>query len=374
VKSRRSWLWIALGAAAVGIHYALGRDSSLAEKIYSRGLFAAWRWIWDHTLGLSPLPWLYVFAGAVLAAGTFMLWIRISRHRSKIPKLRLRVIGRALLRIAAAAGALVFFFYALWGFNYNRVGLEKQMGLEPSVLDAAALAAEASWASRMSAESRAAIPGATAEALGKGALIASLEAEIRNALVPVLRRAGYPAPGRARVRPFVPGGWMMRFSGTGIYIPYFGEGYFAGNLLPFEKPFTLAHEMVHGYGITDEGGANFLAFLACAASADPVVRYSGYTAYWSYAAGELPRSEFKTMWDRLPEGMTADIRAAQKNAARYRGALDEISRKVYARYLKSQGIEDGLRSYSRFVGLVTAWKMKGRIIPDGGGPYPASPR
>jgi hypothetical protein len=151
---------------------------------------------------------------------------------------------------------------------------------------------------------------------------------------------------------------MMRFSSTGIYIPYFGEGYMAGNLLPFERPFTMAHEMAHGYGITDEGAANFLAFLTCEASPEPMVRYSGYASYWSYASGELLRDEFKALWADLPEGMKADLLAAQKNAARYRGALDKISRKVYARYLKSQRIEDGLRSYSRFVGLVTAWKKK----------------
>jgi hypothetical protein len=123
-------------------------------------------------------------------------------------------------------------------------------------------------------------------------------------------------------------------------------------------PFAAAHEMAHGYGITDEGAANFLAFLACSASSAPAVKYSGYAAYWSYAAGELPRAEFKSSWDGLPEGMRTDIRASREQAARYRGAIERLSQKVYARYLRSQGIRDGLRSYSRFVSLVEAWKKK----------------
>ena len=290
------------------------------------------------------------------------LYGRIRRPRPKASTAPIKTIGRALLRLAAWAGGLVFFFYALWGFNYNRIGLEKQLGLEISPMDAAALMAEASWASRMSAESRASIPGATAEVFGKSVLPQGMEAGIRNALASVLREAGYPAPGRVRVRPFIPGGWMMRFSGTGIYIPYLGEGYTADNLLPFEKPFTMAHEMVHGYGITDEGGANFLAFLACAASSAPAIRYSGYAAYWSYAAAELPRAEFTALWEGLPEGMKADLLAARENAARYRGAVEKLSRKVYAKYLKSQGIDDGMRSYSRFVGLVAAWAGKTESI------------
>lgn len=336
----------------------MGKDSALAEKYFSRGLYVGWRWIWDHTLGWSPVPWLYVCVAVLLAVCAAKLSRWLSRPRPKTPTAPLKTIGRAILRIAAWAGGLVFFFYVLWGYNYNRVGLEKQLGLEISPLDTVAIRAEASWASRMSVESRAAIPDATAEVLGKSTLPKSLEDELRNALTSILRKVGYPAPGRVRVRPFVPGGWMMRFSGTGVYIPYFSEGYTAANLLPFEKPFTMAHEMAHGYGITDEGGANFLAFLACAASSVPVIRYSGFAAYWSYTAGEIPRSELKALWQGLPEGVKADLLAAQENAARFRGALEKLSRKVYAKYLKSQGIDEGMRSYSRFVNLVAAWARK----------------
>jgi hypothetical protein len=358
MKSKWAWTWIGLGAGAAGLHYALGKDSALAERFFSRGLYVGWRWAWDHTLGLSPVPWLDICVAGFLVLDVIQIvrWLR--RPREKAPGGSLKKIGRLARRAAAWAGALVFFFYVLWGYNYNRVGLEKQLGLEIPPLDAAALTAQASWASRMSAVSRASIPGASDAALAKDTLPASMEDDIRNALVPVLRKAGYPAPGRVRIRRFVPGGWMMRFSGTGIYIPYFGEGYTADNLLPFEKPFTMAHEMAHGYGITDEGGANFLAFLACTASPVPVIRYSGYAAYWGYAAGELPRAGFKALWEGLPAGMRADLLAARENAARYSGPLDKLSRKVYASYLKSQGIREGTRSYSRFIGLIVAWSRK----------------
>jgi hypothetical protein len=261
----------------------------------------------------------------------------------------------------AWAGKLVFFFYILWGFNYNRVGVARQMGLETTPLSAAELATEAGWAGRLAAEARASIPGVTAAVLSDASLPDRLESSLRGDLAAVLKRAGYPAPGRVRVRTFFPGGWMMRFSSTGIYIPFFGEGYAAGNLLAYEKPFTMAHEMAHGYGITNEGEANFLAFLACRASGRPMVRYSGYAGYWEYAAGELARAsreDFRSLWAALPEGMKADLRAAQANAAKYQGALERASQRVYAQYLKSQGIAEGMMSYSRFVGLVAAWKKK----------------
>ena len=356
---RRRAYWILAGAAAVALHLLLGRDSAFVETFYSRGVFVGLRWIWDYTLGLSPLPLLFVFW---LAAAAY-LTIKVLRYHSR-PRPRPRPswprrTGRAALALAAFAGALVFFFYVLWGFNYDRVRLEKRLGLETPGLGAAELVAEAAWAAGAAAESRAAIPDASASVLGARMLPARLESDLRRALSKVLTDLGYPAPGRVRVRVFRPGGWMMRFSSSGIYIPFFGEGYAAGGILPSEKPFTMAHEMAHGFGLTDEGDANFLAFLACDASGDPFIRYSGYLSYWGYVSAELARAapaEFRAVWTTLPPGMKADIQAERDNWNRYLGALTKISNRVYERYLRSQGVWEGMLSYSRFVNLVAAWK------------------
>lgn len=359
MKTKTAGLWIAAGTAAFGLHIWLGKDSALAEKYYARGFYVGLRWIWDYTLGLSPIPLIYlVFGAAVLwaAAKIFRLFGR--KRPAERPSLIKRG-GRLALSVTGGAGALVFFFYVLWGFNYNRIGLEKQLQLDAASLDLPALAAEAEWATRSAIESRALIPGASAAALGSLILPAHLESELRSSLTRVLNEIGYPAPGRVRVRTFVPGGWMMRFSGSGIFLPYFGEGYAAGKVMAFEMPFTKAHEMAHGYGVTEEGEANFLALLACQVSADPAVRYSGFLAYWDYAAGELASmapARFKILWAGVPEGMKADVRAQRANWDRYRGPLEKISRKVYEKYLKTQGIREGLKSYGRFINLVAAWK------------------
>ena len=359
MKPRTAGLWIFAGAAAFNLHYWLGNDSALVEKYYSRVLFVGLRWIWDNTLGMSPIPIVYCAAAAAVIWAIVKTARRMARQKYPQYESLLKRCGHVVLAAAGWIGALVFFFYALWGFNYNRIGIEKQLGMEAAPLESAELAAETDWATREAVASRALIPGASAEALGAGILSANLEAELRAGLAGVLRDLGYPAPGRVRVRVFVPGGWMMRFSGSGIYIPFFGEGYAAGKILPFEMPFTMAHEMAHGYGITDEGAANFLALLACQAAADPAIRYSGFLSYWDYAAGELTGSApalFKSLWAGVPEGMRADIRALQANWARYRGPLEKISRKVYEKYLHTQGITEGMKSYGRFVALAAAWR------------------
>jgi len=145
---RRRWLWVLAGAATFAIHLLLGRDSAFVEAFYSRGVFVGLRWIWDYTLGLSPVPLLFVFWFAAVAYLTIKVLRFYSRPRGGARSSWPRRIGRAALALSAFAGALVFFFYVLWGFNYDRVRLEKRLGLETPGLDAAELAAEADWGSR----------------------------------------------------------------------------------------------------------------------------------------------------------------------------------------------------------------------------------
>ena len=381
----RRWVWILLGAAAYGLHLAFGKDSPFVENVYSRGLFVGLRWLWDRTVGRSPLPLIYVILAALVLRGAWrlirsrVLTAHVSgraaardpeplsgqpgRARSKVWKKS----GRGLVLVASWAGALVLLFYVLWGFNYNRIGIEKQLHLAVQPLDLAALKAEAEGTARALVEARASILGAAGDALGDDALPRDLEGSVRGSLAKVLKSAGFPLPGRPRVRPLWPGGLLMRLSSSGFYFPYGGESYIAGNLTAAEKPFVTAHEMTHAYGITDEGEANFLGFLACESSAEPAVRYSGVLAYWEYVYPELVRAagreDAAKLAARLPEGVGADIRAAYENWNRYRGLARIAAEVVYERYLKSQGIAEGIKSYDRFVSLVAAWRRREALRP-----------
>lgn len=376
------WFWIVLGAGAYLLHLAFGRSSAFVENFYSRGLFVGFRWLWDHTLGYSPVPLLYVLLAALVVWGVLKILSRTAKKGSKRRRgesgqfaslstdhearpsgesLAAR-IGRGALLVGSRLGILVLLFYVLWGFNYDRIRFEKQFQLEVTPVDLATLKAEAERTERALGENRASIPWATdAAALNPADIPSNLEAHIRRDLVEVLSDAGYPVAGRGRVRPLWPGAWLMRFSSTGFYFPYCGEGYIAGNLTPAEKPFVIAHEMVHVYGIADEGVANLLGFLACESSADPFVRYSGRLAYWEYVFAELARAsreDAKEIASRLPPGVRADLRAALENRNRYGGRLRQVAEAVYTQYLKSQGVAEGVKSYDRFVSLVVAWQRR----------------
>ena len=60
-------------------------------------------------------------------------------------------------------------------------------------------------------------------------------------------------------------------------------------------PTLLAHEASHHQGYYQENEANFIAFLACTHSEDPVVRYSGYQDFYEYVNGAYVSTLFATL-------------------------------------------------------------------------------
>jgi hypothetical protein len=356
-------IWFELGVVANFLHYILGPNSSLAEKFYSRGIFVGFRYLWDYSLGLSPIPLIYVLLVVLFVWATAKTFKAISKSKAKNKlqrswKNRLLTIG---LNLLAIGGGTVFLFYILWGFNYNRMSLEAQLDIKIAPLHLEELIIEAALATSMADSARVNIGLTDQEPFKADALPKNLEGILRKNLLRVLKSMGYPTPGRVRARRFWPGSVFMRFSISGIYIPYIGEGYTAGNLTSAERPFTLAHEMAHAYGFTDEGRVNFLAYLACETSDISSLQYSGRLAYWQYVSNELFRSSpkhYAALLTNVPEGIKADIRGIARNWNKYKGPLTKVGRKVNERYLRSQGIAEGIRSYDRLVLLVSAWRKK----------------
>ena len=110
-----------------------------------------------------------------------------------------------------------------------------------------------------------------------------VENDIRKHQEDLLQEWNMPTWGRVRVRKIWPG-ILLHFRTSGIYIPHAFEGHLDKGLYYKQHPFTMAHEMSHGYGITDESVANFVAYLTCIRSSDVHIRYSAELAYWRYLA------------------------------------------------------------------------------------------
>lgn len=94
-------------------------------------------------------------------------------------------------------------------------------------------------------------------------------------------------------------------------------------------PFLLAHESSHHQGYYQENEANFLAFLSCINSDDPLIRYAGYNEIYYYVENAYE----ETACDILGvEGARADLKArprVSEQVRQDRRHANEVSQEKY---------------------------------------------
>jgi hypothetical protein len=352
---QRNFFWIGLGALAVAARYLLGHRPEWIESLYSRGLFLGIRWSIDYLLAWSPIPLIYLFILGLLFG--LVRWTR--RFIGKKASAGKKILDFGLSTFAFMGG-VVFLFQFLWGFNYGRIPLERQLGLHPEPLTPAQLREELDLETHKMLKYREILAGADTSALSSELAPPDMERQLRAALVGWLGENDFPSAGRVRGRLLYPRGIFLRFSSAGLYFPFTGEGHVDAGLHSLQVPYTMAHEMAHGYGFTDEGVCNFLAYLACARSEDPFIAYAGRLSYWRALAANFRaynRENYPEWRARLPAGLRADLDAINDNMARYPDLMPKLRDYAYDAYLKSQGVQEGMLSYNRVIMLARAWRL-----------------
>lgn len=121
----------------------------------------------------------------------------------------------------------------------------------------------------------------------------------------------------------------------------------------------MAHEFAHGYGIGDEGSCNFIAYLTCKNSTDPVMNYTGLLAYWRSVASQyrlVDQDHYKEFRKSIPKEIIEHLQKINAQMDKYPDIFPAVRDATYNAYLQTQGIEEGLKNYSRVVLLVTAYR------------------
>lgn len=329
------------------------------ESFYSRFVFPGIRTLFDYTLAFFPMPLLLIFYGIMVYFVVKFLVFLFSKKRP----LRQRFTEGGL-KTVNFLGFMLFGFLLLWGFNYARPSFAQQIGLTIKKLDTTAIRQELIISAK---EAMAARDTLLIQLLSQNpntndtsttfSIQTDFEPKIRQDVSQLLQKYHFPAGGNLRGRQIKPDGLLFRFGIAGIYMPYIGESSIDNALYPLEKPFSMAHELAHGYGWTEEATANFVAYLACIQSEDLLTRYSGYLSYYRYVASNFKRQfpeDYTIFREKLPIGFKNDLTAINNRINQYPDWFDTSS--INDVFLKSQGVTEGVGSYSRMVVLVYSWR------------------
>lgn len=352
--SKNKIIWIGLGLFSLLLKLLSSQFPAVVEQVYSRGLFLGIRWSIDYLLAWFPIPLIYLFVLVVL--------FLIGRKAKQLWQAKLswqHKLIRFFTGLLAGLGAALFFFLFLWGFNYDRLSIEEQLGIDPQPLNVEELKTELELETVELIRLRSSIAGITDSAIDAALLPEQLELKLRTGLEQWLAENNFPTVGRVRGRMVLPKGIFLRFSSSGLYFPFTGEGHIDSGLNALQKVFVMAHEMSHGYGFGDEGTCNFLAYVSCAASDDPIIAYLGHLAYWRTVAVNYlryKREEYQAFRETLPVGIISDLNAINKNLEEYPDIMPKFRYYAYDSYLKAQGISEGMANYSRVIMLVKAYR------------------
>ena len=336
-----------------------GQGSTFVEQFYYRGIYQLFRTVYDYTLGFLPFPMIYVFILIIL----YVLYVIIRTLFSQKETIVNRLKSTCYVFLQTIS-ALLIIFYWFWGFNYNRVSIESHLDMNYADMDTTDLLQVYAETSDRLVEIRRQF--SLEEKMKSIESQPSLyENQCRQSLTNALDQMDYPTNGRVRIRRIRPQGSLLRISTAGVYWPFVFEGHIDPGLHPMTWPFTMSHEMGHGYGFTDEGTCNFLGWLACTTHEDPFIQYSGWIGYYRYLLTNLRRSissqHYKEIYGSIPKVIVDDLAEIRKYAMRYPDIMPAVRDVVYDNYLKTHGVKGGLVNYSKIIKLVYAWEKEDLI-------------
>jgi hypothetical protein len=267
-----------------------------------------------------------------------------------------RPFWRAFLGILALAGFFVLWFYAGWGFGYERAPVESRTNFSQSRITPQAIDA---LRTRVIAQMNRLAPIAHAKNDANSGAGVSLT-QLSASWTPVVERLGDDWRPRVSAAKPALAGWFMDRSGTsGFTNPFTLETQLAPDLLWFERPFSQAHEWSHAGGFNREDEANYIAVVTCLRNPDPIAQYSGAIELFLYLPPlkHYPHSMF------VPQ-VWADFEAIRKRNAHFVNLnLSRFSWRVYNSYLKSNNIASGVENYDEVTRLLAGIPLDRQGLP-----------
>ncbi len=338
MKDKRLKVGVITLAIVFVIEIIFSYSPYLYETLYFRGLYQLIRVVHDYTFGLLPVPSLYLIT-------IYFLWYFFRDVKAQL-KSWVSAVARFLIWV-------IIFFYVGWGYNYNQENLSSRLELVPPVIDSTYISEAFLAQTELLYALKDSMTGQTSKYF-------FIENGIRDHQEIVLKKWNIPTHGKVRVRYLWPG-FLLHFRTSGIFIPHASEGHIDGGLYVKQHPFTMAHEMSHGYGITDESEANFVAYMTCLQSDKLHIVYSAELAYWRYLA-RYYRSFHPETWSQVYNELDArliqDLNLISKHISKYKDWMPKYRDVIYDGYLKTHGVKAGIRSYDQMILLIAAYKEK----------------
>lgn len=324
------------------------------ERVYARGFYPE---LQRRVTALSNGMDLALFdpfvTGFVLG---LLLWWGLQIRRARASSARGRVFRQAALDTLVLFSVAYLVFLVTWGFNYRRQPLRERVEFRQDRITRIAVLDTTRATIAQLNELWHRVARADWPALEE------LPAWMGEAFHAAETQLGTPPAFLGRPKASVFGFYFRRSAVDGMTDPFFLEILINPDLLPFERPFVVAHEWAHLAGHAEESEANFIGWLACL-QGDIRAQYSGWLALYPYLLRSLSDEERRAVASELSPGPRRHLSAIAERLARASPLVRRTAARAYDQFLKANRVDAGIASYDEVVSLVIGTRFSPLVAP-----------
>lgn len=331
----------------------ISRYPSIVENYYSNGIYPYISAIFRTVLGWLPFSFGDLF---YFLLGLYLILAAFKFIKSGFKDLKLR-----LFKFGALLSILYFLFHFLWGMNYHRNSLFDTLSLEQKEYTVENLI------------------DLSKDLINKTSSIHyeitqndTVKVTIDKNKEDILQGVSFGYSSLSENYPNLKySKKSVKKSLFSLPLTYMG---FSGYLNPFtieaqvdylvpkhSLPMITSHEVAHQLGYASESEANFIGYLAAAKHPDLYYKYSANLMAMRYAVAATYGKDSiigKQLIDSIPKGIIKNIRESQEFWSSYQNKAEPFFKLFYDNYLKANQQKDGIKGYSKMVGLLVAYREK----------------
>ncbi|WP_100612434.1 DUF3810 domain-containing protein [Confluentibacter lentus] len=330
----------------------LSRYPEFIEQYYSNGFYQLVSKIFRHTLGWIPFSFGDLVYGLAIIYG--LRWLFINRKRLRLDT------KQWFIDVFSAVAICYFAFHVLWGMNYHRLPLHKNLNLEADYTTEQLIVVTKKLIAKSNAlfveikkndTTKIDLPYSKSEILE----LAPLGYDNLKQTFPHLEYHPESVKKSLYSYPLT----YMGFSG---YLnPFTNEAQVDGLIPAYLFPTTTTHEIAHQLGYAAENEANFIGCLAAINHDDMYFKYCGYTFALRFCLNEINNRD-KDLFDGFLKTINPGILDNYKESREFWEAhdnpLEPFFKGFYSNFLKANNQAKGMESYSYVVALLVNYFEK----------------
>ncbi|WP_199140793.1 DUF3810 domain-containing protein [Pedobacter sp. ASV12] len=329
--------------AVSGMIFIIGLFPYIVLQYYSKGFYpvvsTALRWISSW----FPFALGDILYGILIIFGLTKLFLFFKKLRPKANR-RVLIMGTPL-RLLNLILILYISFKLLWGLNYARPSISKQLNISDEKYTVKELVLLTNYfidrlnTLQQIAENK----PRTIKQLQEQAVQAYGQLAQKNAFF------SYPAPS---VKPVLNSWIICKIGIEGYYNPLSGEANINTKLPAWVLPFVTCHEISHQLGVAREDEANLVAYLVGSHSNDVDLQYSVHYNMLRYLLFELrfkSPEDYLALRNKIDPRIIANFKAENEFWRKYNGQMSNYMGVAFDKFLKLNNQQRGIKSYQNIV-------------------------